>query len=70
VLRFVILGETAEASAFDDALLSAYCVLRDAPSHLFGDRRPRTRHELMEALMVAMDSIGGKPEPEAKPATA
>jgi hypothetical protein len=58
------LGETAEASALDDALLSAYCVLRDAPSHLFGDRRPRTRHELMGALMVAMDAIGGKREPK------
>lgn len=49
------LEATAEAAALSDALLAAYCVLRDAPAELFGDGSPRARYELMGALMEAMD---------------
>lgn len=39
--------EEAQHAAVVDTLLSAYCILRDAPDSYFGSGAPRTRYEVM-----------------------
>ena len=49
-------GRRGDAGALSDALLAAYCVLRDVPAEQFGGEMPeRERYALMGALMVAKD---------------
>ena len=51
----------ADADALSEALLAAYCVLRDVPAERLGGEMPeRERYALMGALMVAQD--GADPE--------
>ena len=46
----------AAADTLSDALLAAYCVLRNVPEEEFGGEMPeRERYALMGALMVARD---------------
>jgi hypothetical protein len=56
---------SGSSAALSNALLEAYCILRDVPADLIGDGSPRARYALMGALMAAMDATGeteGKPE--------
>ena len=54
---------TAHAAALSDALLSAYCVLRDVPEEAFGGDTPgRERYALMGALMAGMDAASAEME--------
>jgi hypothetical protein len=55
------LEETRE-DAICDALVQAYCILRDTPEDLFPPAKPLARHELMGALMVALDGHEAKAE--------
>ena len=51
----------AAAVTLSDALLAAYCVLRDVPQEEFGGEMPeRERYALMGALMVAQDAANAE----------
>lgn len=54
--------EEAQHAAVADTLLTAYCILRDAPDSYFGSGVPRARYEVMGALMVAMDAANAEIE--------
>jgi hypothetical protein len=53
--------ETLRTAALSDTLLAAYCILRDAPEEVVGERRQR--YATMGALMVAQDALCGTGEP-------
>lgn len=62
-----LLRDAAEASeevvgraALPDTLLEAYCVLRDAPEEVVGEKR--RRYAIMGALMVAQDATSSEAE--------
>jgi hypothetical protein len=59
------LEETRE-DAIADALVQAYNILRYAPEDLFPPAKPLARHELMGALMVALDACEAKAEARAE----
>ena len=51
----------AAAGTLSDALLAAYCVLRDVPEDAFGTEMPEREHyALMGALMVAQDAANAE----------
>jgi hypothetical protein len=55
------LRASLRAAVLSDALLAAYCILRDAPEEVVGERRQR--YATMGALMVAQDALCGTGEP-------
>jgi hypothetical protein len=71
------LPEVARLSSLSNALLEAYCILRDAPADQIGDGSPRARYGLMGALMAATDAASeaaneaarGVPQPSEATAT-
>jgi hypothetical protein len=66
-------GSATRSGAIADALLAAYCILRDVPGDLIGDGSPRARYAMMGALMVAMDatsSAAAEPRLEGEPSSA
>jgi hypothetical protein len=54
---------TARAAVLSDSFLSAYCILRDAPTEAFGGELPeRERYALMGALMAAQGTANAEVE--------
>jgi hypothetical protein len=59
------IDEAAHAGALSDALLTAYCILRDVPDEAFGrdsSEAGRERYAHMGALMAAQDAANAEME--------